>query len=293
MTDPALPAAAPIPSDTVVLPVGLRRPRPKDGNEAAALIRDLLVHWGLERRTVDAISVDVELAGADITRLTIAATGITLPNPDEPPQEPLPEGELEEVVGRIGELSLLAGAVRWEQSDVDGEFRLEGLPFTWLMLDGQLVGFRSEESATQDGRGYLRLETDLDRLVESIRVAAGRQVRQYGVQLRRLRLRATELGGRSYQVHGEAAARWKVLPVSGRISMVATIDDDLVLRFSDVRVSSANPLVALALAVGRRSLLEGLAEPIPLRQELGLDLIDLTLRVEPRLHIEASFAELR
>ena len=193
--------------DTVVLPAELRRPRPTTPLELAELLRDVLAFLGAGRTVAETVTIDVELAGQNIARLSIAASGIVLPSLSDLPPTSLPTGEIAELPVRLDEFSVLGSGVRWEQAEFDGELRFTGLSFSWLLYEDELVGVRFDEADARDARGSLRLETDLDRLVESIRVAAGRQVRQYGVQLRRLRLRATELGGRSYRVHGEAAAR--------------------------------------------------------------------------------------
>lgn len=291
MTEPALPPTASPPTDLFVLPPGLRRPRPANGEELAALIRDLLAHWGIEPRVIGSIAVDAELAGPDIVRLRLSASGVPLPSLADPPEEPLP-GDVEEVAGRLEEFQLLGDGVRWEQSTFDADLQAHGVMLRWLMQDGLLVGVRIGEEGS-GGRGSLRLETDLASLAESIRLTVNRQLAQHGAQVRKLKAEASQLGERTYRVSGEAAVRWRVLPLSARLSMIATIDGDLTLRFSEVQVSSRNPLCAAVLAFARRHVLEGFAEPVPLREALGPELTDLTLRVDPRLLVEASFADLR
>lgn len=293
MTEPAPLATAPDAADLVVLPAALRRPRPTDGPGVASLIRDLLVHWGLERQVAERISVDAEVVGPDVSRLTVAATRVTLPSSAEPTSEPLPDEDLDEVPGVLGEFHLLADAVRWEKVELHGEFHQQRVGFTWLMRGDEVVGLRFDDSQPAGGRGTVRVETDLEPLVESIRLLAARELRPHGVLVRKLKARATQFGERSYRVEAEAAIRWKVLPLSARLSLIAVIDDDLVLRLTDVQVSSVNPLAGIALAFARRPLREGLSEPIPLREAFGPELVDFTLRVEPRLLFEASFAELR
>lgn len=291
MTEPSLPPAASTPTDVLVLPPELRRPRPANGEELAALVRDLLVHWGIERQMVEAVAVDAHLAGSDVTHLRLGASGISLPSLTDPPEEPLPDG-VDEVAGRLEEFELLAEGLRWERSAFDAQIQAQGLVLRWLMRDGLLVGIRFAEEAT-GSRGSLRLETDLEPLVESIRLALNRQLGRHGARVRKLRARASQLGERTYRVTGEAAARWKVLPLSARLSMIATVDDDLTLRFSEVQVSSLNPLCAVLLAFIRRQVFEAFAEPVPLREALGPELTDLAIRLDPRLLIEASFADLR
>ncbi|MCW5952646.1 MAG: hypothetical protein KIT69_10340 [Propionibacteriaceae bacterium] len=293
MTEPVLPpVASDLAKDALVLPPDLRRRRPASDAELAALIRDLLVHWGVDPQLVRAVEVDAELAGAEVARLRLSASGISLPSLADPPEQPLPGG-VDEVAGRLEEFQLLGRDLRWERAAFDVAVQAHGVPLRWLMQDGRLVGIGVGEEDAAGSRGSLRLETEVQPLVESIRLTLNRQLGRHGVQVRKLRARASELGERTYRVSGEAAIRWKVLPLSARLSMVATIDGDLTLRFSDVQVSSLNPLCAAVFAFTRRQIREGFAAPIPLRESFGLQLTDLTLRVEPRLLVEASFADLR
>lgn len=281
------------PDDTLVLPAELRRPRPVAWAELVALLRELLLHWGLDPRAVAAIAIDGELAAPDITRLALTASGISLPSFEEQTAELLPEGDLDEVAGCLEELHLAGDDLRWETARFSLAAQLRGLPFHWLMRGGQLVGIRFPEQTTEAASGWLRLDAELDSLVEAIRRTIERHLRPHGGQLRKLRVRAAELGDRRYRVQVDAAGRWKAFPLSARLAVTATLDDDLTVRFTDVQASSLNPLCAVALLLARRHIEQGFAEPVALRETLGPELTDLTLRLQPRLLIEASFAGLR
>lgn len=282
-----------VPEDVVVLPAELRRPRPTAIPELAALLRELLGHWGFERRATDAIAIDGALTAPGIDRLAVTASRITLPSFDERPPAALPEAELEEIAGRLEEFHLVGDDLRWEGARFSITARLRGLGFDWLMLGEQLVGLRFPEAGTESASGSLRLEAELTSAVEAIRRAIDRQVQPHGARVRKLRVKAGQLDDRTFRVELDAAARWKLLPVSGRLALTATLDEELVLRFTDVRATSRNPLCAVALAIGRRHLDEAFAEPVALREEFGPELTDLTVRLQPHLFIEASFADLR
>ena len=292
MTEPALPTpAGDTDPDLLVIPVGLRRPFPTSGAELASLLRDLLVHLGVERRLADMMSVEAELDGTDITRLAFTVPDVAVANFDEPTDD-LPRGHLDEMAARVGVLDVRADAVRWEKAEFHGSVHAEGIGLTWLLSQGDLAGIRFDNGASQV-RGTLQLDTDLASLAESFRLTLNRQLAEHGARIRKLKAQASQLGERVYRVSGEAAVRWKSLPASARLSLVATIDADLTLRFSDVQVSSRNPIVAVVLAFNRRRLLASFAEPVALREAVGSELVDFTLRLEPRLVVEASFAELR
>ncbi|MGC4154141.1 MAG: hypothetical protein QM628_13850 [Propionicimonas sp.] len=272
--------------DALAFPDALRRLPPRTEPELNALIRDLLSHSGFAPGDLDGIGVEAELRWPDIPRLTLTASGIPLPS-QEPPAAELPQGAVEEVAARLGEARVVGRELRWEKAGFDATLDSHDLELRWLLQAGEVVGIRFAEVA----RGSVRVETDLDALVESIRITAERSMRGDGVDVRfrKLQVRATELGEGGYRVRVDAAARWKLLPLSVRLDLVATLHDDLTLRFTEVRASSANPLCAIALIFGRKHLHEGMAEPVPVRELLGPEVTSLSLRLQPRLTLAATF----
>ncbi len=283
----------PTPDDTLVLPAELWQPLPQTPAAVAALVRQLLLHWEFPPRTVDAVVLDVEGAAPHLTRLALVASRVEVPGMEDLPPQALPDGPLEELPGTLDELHVVGDDLFWEGTPLSVAAHVRELRFRWLLQDGQLVGVRLSGEDAPGTSGNLRLEAELDSFTEALRRTIDRPLREHGGHLRKLRVDATQLGDRSYRVRVEAALRWKVLPLSARLELAATVDDDLVLRFSDVAASSLNPLCAVVIAFGRRRLAEALAEPVPLREVFGAELTDLTIRLDPRLLIEASFADLR
>lgn len=281
-------------SEALVLPAALRRRRPSTGRELEAFVRDVLVRMGLPRRVARAIDIEAEATGAHVRRLSLAASGIALPSLEDPPEEPMPEGRLTREPCRIDELDVRGSDLRWEKATIDVAAHLEGLTLVWVLRGGEVVAIDLDNTAgpgSEFVRGSVRVETELAPLVESIRLTLDRHTRREGVRVPKLHVRAWDLGSGTYRIYLDAGVRWKFLPLSGRLALVATLGDDLVVRVTDVHVSSGNPLSAIGLLFARREIRRAMTETLlPLREILGPDLTALTIRLDPRLSVEAVFA---
>ena len=281
-------------SDPLVLPAALRRRRPSTGRELEAFVRDVLVQMGLPRRVARAVDIEAEVTGAHVRRLSLAASGIALPSLEDPPEEPMPDGRLTREPCRIDELDVRGSDLRWEKATIDVAAHLEGLSLVWVLRGGELVAIELDDTTGPGGefvRGSVRVETELAPLVESIRLTLDRHTRREGVRVPKLHVRAWDLGSGTYRIYLDAGVRWKFLPLSAHVAMIVTLDEDLVARCTDIRISSLNPLSAVGLFFARRELARNITEtPIALRELLGPDLTHLTINLAPRLRVEATFA---
>ena len=205
----------------------------------------------------------------------------------------MPAGSLTRETSRVGEIILRARQVRWETASIDAEAHLEGGAFGWIVRGDERVAVEvlGDAPGREPMRGSVRVETDLAPLVEAIRRTLDGEARREGVRVPKLRVQAWDLGSGMYRVYLDVRLRWKILPLSARVALVATLDDDLAVRCTDVHVSSANPLSAIGLLFARGQIRQAVTErPLLLRETFGRHLQHLAIRLDPRLHVEAVFA---
>jgi hypothetical protein len=94
------------------------------------------------------------------------------------------------------------------------------------------------------------------------------------------------------RLRAEAKLRRGILSASAHATGTAAVDSALVLRFSDVALGSANPIVAGLLAVARGRVQEATRRPVDLTEQLppGVRVADVRLDAGTDLVLSARLA---
>lgn len=275
-------------------------PRPTHGEDLLARVRAAAHEEGitaLHASVADAFfaGTAVQLDGDDITSLAVDATGIVIPEEAfGPDAEPSYGSTLPPVVASTPGMLRLATfrahpiTVAGVRADVDVEIR--DLPLRWVETSDGGSGVEPlEPSASQPVTGHLRLSAPQAALLDAVRRIATTTLAAEGVTLTRLDIALTSTGPRQVRVVADAKLRKGILSASAQASGAASLDDAMVLRFSDVSLGSANPIVAGLLAMARGRVQEATREPIDLAAQLpaGVRVADVRLDVGTDLVVSA------
>ncbi|MFF2496408.1 hypothetical protein [Agromyces sp. NPDC058064] len=288
----AEPTAPPATSAPERIPFG-RTPLPATGDEFAARVQ----RWLRDELDADALTdaqwrarepeISARLAGADVRELSVDLTRIAIPfalptglvEPeafDPATGHPLPAApapEPEPVVRRtpatLEELRLVGRPVVIAGLPVVVDGLARGIRFDWVETgDGELS---IEEVPLADAaplHGYLSASAQTGELVAALDALLRAALAEMGLRLKALEV--TIEGSTRDALRLGAFARIGKGPfsASARLSTAVSVDRSFTLRIRRLRLTSANPIVAIALLFARRGLRAARRTRVPLAEQL-------------------------
>lgn len=239
-----------------------------------------------EVRGLEDVRVSCAMDGDDLEHLTLDASGVSLrlrvakhdTAPSAPAAVPVSApGVLSRRTGTARTIRLIARPVRVERIPVVIDAQLHGAPIEWLVHAAPLVVGRPEsrfgieiagDGAGMRGSFLASLATsDLAPLLTAVLRPA---LKAGGVRLRRLSASIVQDGVDGIRIDGAASLRWRFVPASARARARIGVASDGTLTVRDIRVSSGNLLVSLALRAARRSIRAEIGRSHDLNEALGL-----------------------
>jgi len=271
-----------------LLPLGAA-PRPTSGAEVAervlAVLRDAAGRdaSGLERARVDATldGADVAALAVDVSGLAVRVTSRRGGGPSTHDALHAEDGDPREPA-TLRSLRLDAHPVVVEDVPVDVAAVAEGLRFAWVETsDGRLGVEPVEPDDAHPVTGHVRVAVPEDAVVATARRLLTAELATQGLTLTSLDVEITSRGPRSVAVRAFARVRKAILSASIHATLVADVDERMVLRVREVDLSSRNPVVAALLVAGRRHVDEVRGRSVDLAGELpaGVRLGDVRLDV--------------
>ncbi|MBO9556216.1 hypothetical protein [Cellulomonas sp.] len=273
-------------SRTDLIPLG-RAPRPTTGPDLAARLHAALADELGGSTDTTAVRVTAQVDGADVPRLEIDATGLSVSEPQpsrtRSGRRGVPDGEaLERTPGTIAVALLEAHPATVVGVPVDIRAELADVPFSWVTgRDGSLAVELVEPAADAPVTGHVRVAVPRAQLLEAVRTQVAAAASAQGVTVTQLDVDLVSRGPRAVSVVADAKLRKGMLSASARARATATVDDDLVLSPSQVEVTSGNPLVSALLSVVRGRLDEISRRRVDLAAQLppGVRISDVRLDV--------------
>lgn len=289
------------------LPLGAA-PRPATGEDLAARVRAaVLAELGPDVEGEP--TVRATMSGPDVPALALDLTGVRVRLADAPDQE-APAAPAATVTGRergtLGELRLTALPIHLGPVPVEVTAQVHRLPIEWVTTSDDAVALalpaeagvsgQAEEagSGTEGGpgpTGRVVVSAPKDAAVEAMRQALELGLAEAGMTLASFDLEISQVGPRRLEVAGSGRIRKGLLSASARGQATVTFTEDLTIRLSDVRVTSANPVIAAVLLGVRGRIARSAEAPIALGEALpaGLRLTDLQVTAGHRLTLDARF----
>ncbi|WP_284251308.1 hypothetical protein [Litorihabitans aurantiacus] len=292
------------------LPLG-PAPRPTSGEELHARVVATARQQGFGgafEAGMEAIlaGTTIVLDGDDVASAAVDATGVVIPESaltstdahdtadlaDSANLENLPAvvGETPGIL-RVGTFRAHPLTVADVAIDVDAEVR--DLPIRWIdAADGSVGVEPLPPTEAAPVTGHLRISAPQQAVVDAVRRIATAQAAAQGLTLVRLDVELTSVGPREVSLRAEAKLRRGILSASAHATGRASVDDALVLRFADVSLGSANPIVAGLLAVARGRVREATARPIDLAEQLppGVRVSGVQLEAGEHLRLSARLS---
>lgn len=286
------------------LPLG-PAPRPTDGAELMARVRATAVDQGLGgalEAGMDAVlaGTTVILDGDDVASAVVDATGVVIPESAFTTTASADAADLSNLAPVVGETpgtmrlgTFQAHPITIADVPVDIDAEVRDLPLRWIDAADGSVGVEPLPPTTEHPvNGHLRISAPKATVLDAVRRVATVVLAQEGVTLVRLDVELTSTGPREVRLRAEAKLRKGILSASAHATGTATVDSALVLRFSDVTLGSANPIVAGLLAVARGRVQEATRRPIDLSEQLppGVRVTDVRLDAGTDLVLSARLA---
>ena len=218
------------------------------------------------------------LDGADITSGSIDLTGLALSamidDGDAPPPADVSDSpDSSAVTAREGallrRLTLRAAPVLIDgvPLSIDGEVR--DVRLEWLETASGKVGLHLTAFTTRHPlRGYLRLSAPKEEALRGLSAFIAASIEREGVRVSRLDIDVRSSGPRQLSLAARAKVRKGVLAGKVRVLGSVEIDDSLILRFSELSITSANPVLATLIGLMRRDLKELESETVDLKDAL-------------------------
>lgn len=284
------------------LPLG-PAPRPTLGEDLIGRVRAVATQQGvggvLAAGLDDVLAgTTVQLDGEDVTLAAVDATGVVIPesaftsDPRQAEQIPLaPVVASTPGTLRRGTFQAHPVTVAGVRVDVDAE--VTDLPLRWIEASDGSVGVEPlPPTKEQPVTGHLRISAPREALIDAVRRIATTVLAEQGVTLSRLDVELESVGPREVRLRADAKLRKGFLSASAQASGSASVDANLVLRFTDVSLGSANPIVAGLLAMARGRVQEATREPIDLAEQLppGVRVADVQLDAGTEITLSARLA---
>lgn len=273
-----------------VLPLG-RAPRPSTGDELAARLRAALAEGLRGIADTSPARVTARVEGDDVPELDVDLTGLVVAQvPRSRPAAASSVAAGERTPGVVGRLRVDAHPLTAIGVPVDVQAELAQVPFAWVESpDGEVGAELVEPRADAPVTGSVRVAAPREQVVAAVRTVAAEIAASQGVTLQGLDVALEQHGPRAVSVRLDAKVRKSLLSASVQARATATVSDDLVLRLSDVDLSSGNPLVGAMLAVARGRVDALAARPVDLAAQLppGVRLEDVRIEVGEQLVLTA------
>lgn len=266
-------------------------PRPTDGAQLAKRIRTLVI--AAEPAGIACTSViDAELDGPDIVRLHLDLTDFILAGEIDRDRARLePQGApVSSEPGVLRDLTVRAAPMRVSGAEVTLDAQLRDLPFRWIETDNRELAVElARPSSDRPLHGHGVVAVPKHQLGAAVLGLAESTLLDMGVTVSKLDVDVEATGPRSLRVVVDGKVRKGLLGASVHGSASASIDDRMGVTLSDIRVESANPLVAalLSAARGRIQRYEGRRVDLASRLPEGIRLADVQVRVTDAVIVEA------
>jgi hypothetical protein len=286
------------------LPLG-PAPRPTDGVDLLGRVRAVAVDQGLGgalEAGMDAVlaGTTVILDGDDVISAVVDATGVVIPESAFTTTASADAAHLSHLPAVVGETlgtmrlgTFQAHPITIADVPVDIDAEVRDLPLRWIdAADGSVGVEPLPPTAEHPVNGHLRISAPKAAVLDAVRRVATAVLAEQGVTLERLDVELTSTGPREVRLRADAKLRKGFLSASAHATGTATVDSALVLRFSDVTLGSANPIVAGLLAVARGRVQEATRRPIDLSEQLppGVRVADVRLDAGADLVLSARLA---
>lgn len=272
--------------DRALLPRTLWRPRPKTSAELHAFIHDILRHGGVPERDLRRLHIDGSIDGADIPSLSISTRDAAFRFAPEADPETAPEISAATVTtGVLGRLSVVLERITVEKAPLSLIATATEVPLAWLEADGLVMGFDGVK--TWRGRATVSVDTDLDKLAKAAREAANSSGE---VTVTKLAVSGTSQSDRSADVRVAVGARKGFLAFSGAATAHVEIDESLTVRVSNLKITSRNPIVAIAARAFRRKIREAVEGEHTMAELVGpaIEVTDVRMRFGPSFSAEIA-----
>lgn len=263
-------------------------PRPSTSQDLGRRIRDsvlteLITTPGTTVREAENLQVDAMLEGVNVDTLHMDASGVMIDVAVDTTIAHLPEGVVEdgtdiaEVMHRESavarRVAFVARPLHFQGVPLDTEATAVNVPFEWLELDdGGLALSSPAEMTTRSRRAVrlnLRVAVNPDDVFQAImRVLRADLTDVEGFHIDREKFVFTQRGVRRFTIALSARVRWKFLRPTMRFRTELQMDNRFVVRLRRVKLTSSNPLLALALRVFRRRITRELKKPLDLKEQL-------------------------
>ncbi|WP_265522307.1 hypothetical protein [Oerskovia flava] len=265
-------------------------PRPTTGPDVADRVLDLLREIGIERPRVVA-TLD-GTGSADVDTLDVDLTGVEVRSDDDlhDVEEWDPPAVRHREPARLRRLRVEAHPVVVMDVPVDVTVLLEDLGFWWVEgTDGRLGLEAAGPTGERPVTGFLQVAAPQEPVVAALRQQLADGLAEAGLRLTALDVTLTSDGPRAASVRAFARLRKGLLSASATATASASLDDALVLSVGDVRLTSANPLVAGLLLAVRNRIDEVANQRIDLAAQLpdGVRIADVRLDVGDDLRVSA------
>ena len=242
---------------------------------------------------LDDVRTTVDLDGAEITHLLIDATGVKLKMKPGNGATPEPQAKadaepaiLDRIPGALRFARITAEPANIQGYDIHIDATLQNVAFDWaryatpVRADRPATAFGiadADDSGAPSGVFSVRIRADdLGPMIESV---ARPLMKESGMRLRRLDTDVTADDDQNVTIDAVAAVRWKIFYATVRAHVDLHVARDAIIAVKTVRLSSRNPLIALALRLMREELREAEARRIDLNAEAAADGASRTLRV--------------
>lgn len=278
---------------------------PGDGEAVTRWIRaglqptDAELVRGLEnvRISADVSEVTLEWLSIDASGVELSLLPVNDPVIESAPAPAVPE-ILQRRPGVIRTARLIADPVRIESIAVSIDAQINDVPVEWLVYAEPTIPDQPETihglDLADDGagmRGTITASLRADDLSPLIASLARPLLHSNGIHLNRLKATITQDGADGIRIDAGAGIRWRLLGASARGSARVHVSPDGVITLRDLKVSSRNPLVMLALRAVRHSVREQIGKSFDLNEDLtsadGPRLADLRVAADDELTVSA------
>lgn len=242
---------------------------------------------------IDDIRTTVDLDGTEITHLLLDATGVKLKMKPGNGATPEPRAKadaepaiLDRIPGALRFARITADPANIQGYDIRIDATLQNAAFDWaryatpVRADRPATAFGiadADDSGAPSAAFSVRMRADdLGPMIGSV---ARPLLKGSGVRLRRLDTHVTADADQNVTIDAVAAVRWKIFYASVRAHVKLHVARDAIIAVKTVRLSSRNPLIALALRLMRDELREAEGRRIDLNAEAAVDGASRTLRV--------------
>lgn len=257
---------------------------------------------GLRVRGKHRLRVDAEVSGSDVVNLQIDATGLEFSFsggfPDtEPEAEPEP---VTRTPGHLHTARVIADPVRVQGFNVSLLARVTDLPIEWWTharprragqpLSAFALGVGNEAAPPSVSLGASMRTRDLGPLLRAILNPA---LSEAGGRVRRLRVELAQDPSDRITANAVAAVRWRVLFGTVRAHATVRVTPEAVVHIEDLRVSSANPVIAISLLAARPHLRRLVGSSHDLHEHLDpseLRINDLDVSIDHEITISGRIA---